>query len=118
MQISFADVYQLIGAAVVVTTGGSSKAVIFDPLPVGRKDANAADNVAQMPGGGISWNNLACLFRECSEWQNGGCRCREGGVTRCAKVGKLSHWPAGSMPQCPMCVSLSSTLTLPAPSSQ
>lgn len=81
VQISVADVYQLIGAAVVVTTGGSSKAEIFDSLPVGRKDANAADNVAQMPGGGISWNNLACLFCECSEWHNGGCRCREGGAS-------------------------------------
>ncbi|KAI7840982.1 hypothetical protein COHA_005211 [Chlorella ohadii] len=62
VQISYADVYQLIGAAVVVAAGGPTKAQIYDPLPIGRRDATVADNVAQMPGGGISWDNLACLF--------------------------------------------------------
>lgn len=66
LQISYADVYQLVGAAVVVATGGPSKAEIYNPLPIGRRDALVADNVAQMPGGGISWQNLACLFREWS----------------------------------------------------
>lgn len=69
MQISYADVYQLVGAAVVVATGGPTRAAIYDTLPVGRKDAAAADNVAQMPGGGISWNALACLF---CEWGGAG----------------------------------------------
>ena len=89
VQISHADVYQLIGAAVVAAAGGPSRAAIYDSLPVGRRDAASADNVAQMPGGGINWNDLACLFCEfrrrrahCGQWgAAGGHACKRRGLS-------------------------------------
>ena len=79
--ISFADVFQLAGAAAVIVTGGPSTAALWDALPVGRVDSTAAsvtaaapaapaDNVAALPIDTLDFTRLACIFGEhgCAGW--------------------------------------------------
>lgn len=63
--VSYADTFQMAGAATVVATGGPQlKALIWDPLAVGRKDATKPDDVAMLPDKNLNFATLACLFRE------------------------------------------------------
>ena len=111
--ISFADIFQMAGAAAVIVTGGPSTAALWDALPVGRIDSPAAsitaaapaapvDNVALLPVDTLDFTRLACIFGEGWGGWGGAGRGRAGQAG--AGVGGL-HWQCclrgASLPACP-----------------
>jgi hypothetical protein len=60
-QISYADVFQLTGAAAVVATGGPAN--LFDRVEMGRVDwATRTDDVSQLPDRNLGFTALSCRF--------------------------------------------------------